>query len=410
MASQSAGNRIKLLANDQNKNHDIRLLFTGLISKKFRLNMNMIDSLTKKSNIKSESGDPTFLFPSISSVINRGVRMKKTKVLLLTLVVLLSILATQCTPAAVATEEPAAKVYKLAAIFPGVITDADYNTLAYEGIENLKTTAGLETAYSESVAVPDVDRVMREYIDGGFNIIWTHGSQFVTQTAELAVQFPDVIFIAEGDSALENSPANLWFIDRNFHTGFYGIGALAARASKTGKIGYLGGLTLPFSYAEAHAVQQAVTDSGLDVEVKMVWAGDLNDPTKARQVADALIAEGCDVIMGSLNLGIFGLFEAAKASSTPVLVTTKYTDKASYAPDNYITSLLYDFKVPLADIYSKIQAGETGGYYPLGFDTGVSFNEPLMNVDESVQTEMDAIIADLISGKIEVVKDASEIK
>jgi basic membrane protein A len=336
--------------------------------------------------------------------------MKKSRIVLLTLMVLLSILTTQCAPAAAPVEEPAAKTYKLAAIFPGVITDADYNTLAYEGIVALKEATGIETAYSESVAVPDVDRVMREYIDAGFNIIWTHGGQFVTQTADLAVQFPDVVFIAEGDAALESSPANLWFIDRNFHVGYYGIGAIAARTTKTGKIGYLGGLTLPFSYAEAHAVQQAVNDSGLDVEVKLVWAGDFNDPTKARQVADALIAEGVDVIMSSLNLGVFGLFESVKAAQSPVLVTVKYTDKASYAPDNYITSLIYDFSGPLTEIYNKVKAGETGGYYPLGFDTGVKFNQPLTNVDATVISEMDAIIADLNSGKIEVVKDSSEIK
>lgn len=339
--------------------------------------------------------------------------MKKSNVLLLTLVVLLSLLVTQCAPAAAPADQtpvPAAKTYKLAAIFPGVITDADYNTLAYEGITGLKEETGIETAYSESVAVPDVDRVMREYIDAGFNIIWTHGGQFVTQTADLAAQFPEVVFIAEGDAPLETSPTNLWFIDRNFHVGYYGIGATAVRATKTGKIGYLGGLTLPFSYAEVHAVQQAIADSGKDVELKLVWAGDFNDPTKARQVADALIAEGVDVIMGSLNLGMFGVFESVKAAQTPVLVTAKYTDKSSYAPDNYMTSLIYDFKGPLIAIYNKIQAGELGGYYPLGFDTGVRIQTPLQNVDASVQSEMETVINDVISGKIQVVKDSSEVK
>ena len=336
--------------------------------------------------------------------------MGRSKIVLFTVLVLLSLLATQCAPAAPAEEAPEAKVWKLAAIFPGVITDADYNTLAYEGIVGIQQETGIETAYSESVAVPDVDRVMREYIDSGFNIIWTHGGQFVTQTADLAVQFPEVVFIAEGDAPLENSPANLWFIDRNFHVGYYAIGAVAARATETGKIGYLGGLTLPFSYAEAHAVEQAVADSGLDVEVKMVWAGDFNDPTKARQVADALIAEGVDVIMGSLNLGMFGLFEAVKAAPNEVLVTAKYTDKSSYAPENYITAFIYDFTIPLKAIYDNIQAGQLGGYYPLGFDTGAFIQTPLQNVDPSVATEVEQIIQDVIDGKIEVVKDTSEIK
>ena len=78
----------------------------------------------------------------------------------------------------------------MAAIFPGVITDNDYNTLAYVGMTEAQKTLGIEAVYSESVAVPDVDRVMREYIDAGYNIIWTHGGQFVTQTVELAKVFP----------------------------------------------------------------------------------------------------------------------------------------------------------------------------------------------------------------------------
>ena len=153
--------------------------------------------------------------------------MRRSKLVLVSVLVLLSLLTAQCTPAAPAEESAEGKVWKLAAIFPGVITDADYNTLAYEGIVGLQQATGIETAYSESVAVPDVDRVMREYIDAGFNIIWTHGGQYVTQTAELAVTFPEVVFIAEGDAPLESSPANLWFIDRNFHVGYYGIGAVA---------------------------------------------------------------------------------------------------------------------------------------------------------------------------------------
>jgi len=64
----------------------------------------------------------------------------------------------------------------------------------------------------------------------------------------------------------------------------------------------------------------------------------------------------------------------------------------------------------MKDIVGKIQAGEKGGYYPLGFDTGVSIQTPLLNVDSSVETEIDAVIADLVAGKIQVVKDSSEVK
>jgi len=355
--------------------------------------------------------------------------MKKNLLTIITLVLALSMVLAACAPAATAeapaapaateapaaaaTEAPAApaKEYKLAAIFPGVITDADYNTLAYIGVSEVTRNMGIESTYSESVAVPDVDRVMREYIDLGYNIIWTHGGQFVTQTVELANTFPDVVFIAEGDANVDNAPANLWFIDRNFQVGYYGIATAAALASKTGKIAYLGGQSLAFSYQEVHAIQQALADMGSDVKLTYVWTGDFNDPTKARQTADALIADGNDVIMSSLNLGVYGVFEAAKAvTDKKILVTAKYTDKTSYAPDNYITSVLYDFSGPLQDIVAKIEAGETGGYYPLGFDTGVKVQFPLKNVDESVQKAVEETVQKVIDGQIVVVEDSSEVK
>jgi len=193
--------------------------------------------------------------------------MRKQLVAGLVLLTVLSMVAAQCaapTPApAPATEAPAAapaKEFKLAVILPGVITDADYNTLGYLGGIAVQRDLGIEMAYSENVAVPDVERVMREYVDNGFNIIFTHGGQFVSQTQTLANEFPDAYFIGEGDAPVENAPANMWLIDRNFHIPFYAIGALAVKQTQTGKIAYIGGLTLPFSYAEVHAVEQAIND------------------------------------------------------------------------------------------------------------------------------------------------------
>jgi len=336
--------------------------------------------------------------------------MRKRFLGLMVLLMVLSLVAAQCgAPAEPEAASDGAK-FKLAAIFPGVITDADYNTLGYLGLTAVQSDLGLDVAYSESVAVPDVERVMREYIADGFNIIFTHGGQFVSQTKDLANEFPDVNFIAEFDGPVDDAPDNFWVIDRNFHVGFYALGALAAKQTQTGKIGYIGGLTLPFSYAEVHAMEQAVNDLGVDAEVKPVWVGNFNDPTKAREFAEAMIAEDVDVIVGSLNLGMFGLFEAVKGSSGEVWATAKYTDKSNYAPDNYLTSVLYDFAGPLKEITQKIMNGERGGYYPLGFDTGVQIQLPLKNASPELSSEIEQLIKDIQEGKVTVNKDTTSIE
>lgn len=270
-------------------------------------------------------------------------------------------------PTAPVTTPPTAK-FKLAAIFPGTIQDADYNTLGYLAITHIKTKYGIDIAYSERVAVPDAERIMKEYIALGYNIIWAHGGQFLAQVLKLAKEYPDVVFIGEADKPLESPPPNLWIIDRNFHTGFYVLGAVAALSTKTGKIGYIGGIDLPFSKAEVNAILEAIKKYNPDAELIYVWVGDFNDPVKTRSLAESLIAQGVDFILSSVNLGNYGLFEAVKAEKErKILLTVKYTDKSAFVPEHFVTSYIYDFGVALDYIVSKIMEGQKGGYYKMEF-------------------------------------------
>ena len=211
----------------------------------------------------------------------------------------------------------------------------------------------------------------------GNTVVWTHGSQFYDATVKVAKESPDVVFIAEQDTQPADVPDNVSVLDRNFQLAFYPLGVLAGATTKSGKIAYLGGATLPFSYSEVHAVQQALADSGSSATLSPVWTGDFNDPTKSQQFASQLIAGGNDVVLGSLNLGMVGAFEAAKSEGDgSVLMTAKYTDKSDLAPDNYLTSVIYDFSVMLDEILTKVQDGTTGGYLGMDYDKGISLQEP----------------------------------
>lgn len=235
---------------------------------------------------------------------------------------------------------------RIAGVFSGPTTDADYNALGLIALEDLKES-GYETAFSESVPDPDIERVIQECVSDGYDIIWTHGSQFYEATAKVAAENPDVNFIGEFDGEPENQPDNVWAIDRNFHTVFYPLGTLAAHLTESGKVGYLGGLSLPFSYSEVHAVEQAIADSGMAVDLQPVWSGDFNDTVKAQQLTSQLIDAGNDIIT-SLNLGVLGSFNAVKGHEPgDVWLTVKYTDKSSNAPEHYAATVLYDFIQPM---------------------------------------------------------------
>lgn len=300
---------------------------------------------------------------------------------------------------------------KIAAIFSGPVTDADYNQLGLLALQAAEKD-GATTTYTESVPVPDTERVLREYVADGNNVIWTHGSQFYDATAKVAKDNPDVTFIGEFDGHPDGLPANVWTFDRQFHLGFYAIGVLTSKLSKSGKVGYVGGLSLPFSYAEVHAMQQAISDSGASTTLTPVWTGDFNDPTKAQQIATQLINDGSDVIVGSLNNGAVGTFKAAEAANkgdAKPWVTAKYTDKSSLdSGGNYAGTVLYDFSKPLTDVVTKITAKETTGYYPLGFSTGVTISMP-DTVPADVRTSVEDTMKKVDDGTITVKLDTSKI-
>jgi len=307
---------------------------------------------------------------------------------------------------------PQGPTLKMAAILPGQDNDGDYNTLGAQAIQKIKADKGIEATYAASVAVPDAGTQMEQFIGSGYNIIWAHGAQFNTaiglNTTQqgLAAKYPNVTFIAETDAPVPGQRSNVWIIDRNFAIGYYAIGAAAALASKTGKIAYIGGLQLPFSNAEANAAIIAARSINPNIQIYRFWSGDFNDPQKANIQAQSIINQGVDVIMSSTNLGVYGILQAV--NNTNVLVTTKYTDKTSYAPNNYITSYRYDFGVALEYVYDQVKSGVTSGYYVIPFGTGCYIDLPLKNVSSAANTQVSSIIDKLKSGAITVSFNASD--
>lgn len=345
---------------------------------------------------------------------------------LLVLMLILALLVFGCGPAQEATGdevtgpvegEEAVTVpdaLKLATIMPGSIQDADYNTLGFIAVQDLERELGVQTAYSERVAVPDAGRVMSEYIDDGFTVIWVHGSQFNDTALDLGAKNPDVIFIIEVDSEPAEALPNLWYLDRNFYTGFYVLGAAAALTTESGHIGYIGGVELPFTRAELNAMQQAIDDLGSTADIQYLYVGDFNDPLEARRSAESLISRGVDVIVSSVNLGNYGLFTAAQEADRKVLVTTKYTDKSTHAPQNYLSTDLFDFSTPLVEIVERIVGGEQGGYLKLEYGEGKprATQFPLLNISDEISAQVKQISDQVASGAISVIQkmDAIEVR
>ena len=294
--------------------------------------------------------------------------------------------------------EAAAAKGKMAMLMPGTIQDADYSMTGYVALQELAKTYDLQVSHSESVAVADAERISREYITSGYDIIAYHGAQYPTIMRKLAAQYPNVSFIQELSGRLPDTPANAWVIGRKFYQGFYALGALAALSTKTNKIGFIPGIRLPDVISSQNAVHQAIRDYNPSAQFIYNYVGDFNDPVKARQTAESQIAAGVDFIVVFVNLGLYGIVEAAKATPRPVLLTTIYTEKWDLAPKHLTVSLRFDFNKPYKEIVGKILKGERTGYYEMRPGSGMELSE-LRNVPPEVATRVNAIFKEVVDGK-----------
>jgi len=303
--------------------------------------------------------------------------------------------------------------YKMAAIFPGSIQDADWNAIGYTALQNVNEELGLEVSYSEQVAVPDISRVVNEYISLGNNIIWIHGTQFNSAVFDIAEKNPNITFIVQQDTPIQQDFENVIQIKRDYYIGHYVLGALASEVTETGKIGFVGGLKISWTIGVVNAIQQAVQDHNPQVEFEYIYVGSFNDPLKTKQATETLINRNVDIIMSGVNLGNYGMFRAVEDANRPTYVTSIYTDKTDLAPDHFLTSDLFRYNDLLVEIVQGIiNENKTSGLYNMeyGPDKGRYIKLPVNNVSEETNEWIEDIAQKVASGEIEVEEKLDEIK
>ena len=287
---------------------------------------------------------------------------------------------------------------KVAMILPGTIQDADFNTLGYVALQEVGKALDVQVSHSENVAVADAERVSREYIASGHDVVAYHGGQFITIMQKLAAQFPKVVFIQEASGRVPNAPANVWVIGRKYYQGYYALGALAALSTKANKIGLVGGVRIPDVISSTNAVLMAMKEYNPKAELIYNFVGDFNDPVEARQTAEAQLAAGADFLVTFVNLGVYGVAEAVKASPKPALLTTLYTEKWDSAPKQMTVSLLFDFAKPYKEIVGRILKGENAGYYEMRPGSGFELSD-IRHVSPEVASKVKALFREIAAGK-----------
>jgi basic membrane protein A len=238
--------------------------------------------------------------------------MKKTLALLLVAVMAFAMVACN----AQSNEKPDAnKVYKVAMICDSSISDGGWGAACYNAMVTAAEARGWEHAYTDSIDVADYVSAMESYCSLGYDMIFLPGNQYSDATVEVAANYPDIKFaVLNGTDKIisDNIAAILPDADQIG----YLAGGLAGLMSKSGVIGFIGGMELDTTKKKLAGFEKAAQHFNPDIVVKSAYAGSFNDTAKGMELAKAMIGEGADVFFGDASAVDSGARQAIDQANT----------------------------------------------------------------------------------------------
>ena len=285
--------------------------------------------------------------------------------------------------------------------------DKSFNEAAFNGAEKWAKETGGKYLEIELQSEAQREQALRRFAETGANPVITMGFAMADPVAAVAGDYPDTKFV-NIDGWLPEIPKNVQLIAFQEHQGSYLVGMLAAMKSKTGTIGFIGGMDIPLIRHFGCGYAQGAKAVNPDIKIIANMTGTTptawNDPVKGSELTKAQISQGADVIYaaaGGTGVGVLQTAADEKIYSIGVDSNQNYLH-----PGQVLTSMMK--RVDVA-VYDAMKAGadvETG-VFVLGLaEDGVGYaldeyNAPL--VSDEMKAAVDAARQQIIDGKIEVV-------
>jgi len=236
-------------------------------------------------------------------------------------------------------------------IYVGPIGDVGWTYAHDEGRRAAeKAIPGLTTQYVESVKPADTLATVDRLVAGGCNVIFTTSFDFMDQTLEAAKKHPNVIFAHA--SGFKRAPNMLTYM-ADFYQIYYLNGLMAGALTKSGKVGYVAAFPIPELKRHISAFALGVRAVNPRATVNVKWINAWYSPVKAREAAEALMAEGNDILAFTEDTAT--VVQTAARRKVPSF--SHYNSMYKYAPDYVVSGQLVDWSVIYIDILKKVQNG-----------------------------------------------------
>lgn len=315
---------------------------------------------------------------------------------------LLSFLALAAMSAtAMAADIKPAIIYDLGGKF-----DKSFNEAAFNGAEKFKTETGIDYRDFEISNDSQREQALSRFAKDGNNPIVMAGFSWGAALEKIAAQYPDTNF-AIIDMVVE--APNVRSVVYKEQEGSYLVGVMAALASKTGTVSFVGGMDIPLIRKFACGYKGGVLATKPDDKVLEAMTGSTpdawNDPVKGGEITKSQIDQGSDVIYAAAGGTGIGVLQAA--ADNGALGIGVDSNQNGQQPGKVLTSMLKRVDVAVYNAFMDAKEDKFDyGFNVLGLkEGGVDYamdenNAPL--VTDEMKAAVEAAKADIIAGKIEV--------
>jgi len=279
--------------------------------------------------------------------------------------------------------------------------DKSFNEAAYHGIERWKKETGKPYLEFEISNPTQREQAKRRMAERGANPIVAIGFSQGSSLEKVARDFPKTSF-AIVDSVV-NLP-NVQSIVFKEHEGSFLVGMMAALASKSGKVGFVGGMDIPLIRKFQCGYEQGARYANPKIEVTAAMTGTTpaawSDPSRGGELAKAQFAKGVDVIFAAAGGTGVGVYQAAKDAGK--LAIGVDSNQNHLQPGTMLTSMVKRVDTAVYNSSTKSSPGVTVlGLKEGGVDYALDqYNAKLVSAD--MKARVDAAKADIIAGKIRV--------
>ena len=249
-----------------------------------------------------------------------------------------------------------AQDFKPAVIFDmGGKFDKSFNEAAYNGAEKFKDETGTDYLEFEITNESQRDQALRRMAQRA-DIVVAVGFGFTTPLETIAAEFPDKKFVII-DSVVEKP--NVESVVFKEHEGSFLVGMAAALASKTGKVGFVGGMDIPLIRNFEFGYEQGVKHVNPDAEVIVNYTGTTpaawNDPARGGELAIGQFGQGADVVYAAAGATGLGVLQAAADNGK---LSIGVDSNQNYLhPGSVLTSMMKRVDVAVHDAFTSAKDG-----------------------------------------------------